>query len=476
MSAPADASAPPCAALFPARAERARVDDWLTRELLAADERIARGPVMPTLDMQRFARELARYDFREGQPLDTVLAWTLQQLEHGLVHLNHPRYFGLFNPAPNYPSQCADRIAAVFNPQLASSGTSPVGVALEAHVLRAFAQRAGMPAGSTGHFTTSGSEANYTALICALTHASGRFGSEGVRAFEAPLAIYASGDCHPGWLKIAHQCGIGRAALRAIETDAQGRLRAEALAQALARDRAAGVLPVMIVATAGTSLAGMIDPLAHCGQLAREQRVWYHVDAAWGGAALCSPRLQGLLAGTELADSLSIDAHKWLATTMCCGMFLCAHPQVASEAFRVTADFMPSTLASVDPYLNSVQWSRRFLGLRLFLSLAAAGWEGYAAHLERAVALIDAVRERLTTRGWTVVNDSPLAVLCVRPPAGAPPVREIVRRVLASQRAWVAATQLAGQEVVRICATHGASTLADAEAVVQELASASENG
>src|SRR4029077_4879111 len=103
-----------------------------------------------------------------------------------------------------------------------------------------------------------------------------------------------------------------------------------------------------------------------------------------------------------------------------------------SAAFKVAAEFMPSSVTALDPYLNTVQWSRRFLGLRLFLSLAAAGWEGYATHVERAAAVTAAVRERLVARGWQVANDSQLAVLCVTPPPGFAPIRELVKRVLGS--------------------------------------------
>ena len=126
-------------------------------------------------------------------------------------------------------------------------------------------------------------------------------------------------------------------------------------------------------------------------------------------------------------------------------------------------------VGALDPYLNSVQWSRRFMGLKLFLALAAAGWQGYAAHVERAVAVIARVKAQLIARGWTAVNDSQLAVLCVVPPPGYPEVREVVRRVLASGRAWVAATQFAGHDVVRICATHGEIAAADVDELVAAL-------
>jgi glutamate/tyrosine decarboxylase-like PLP-dependent enzyme len=468
----ADRIAPPVAALFPDRATREKVEDRLTRELAAALERVLKGPVVPDIDMAELQRDLATFDFAQPRPLEAVIDWAIGRLEHGTVHMTHPRYFGLFNPPANFPSQCADRISGAFNPQLASSGSSPAPVAIEQHVIRAIALRAGLPEDSAGHFTTNGSEANYTALVCALTRADARFADEGVRAFHGPVAMYTSRECQPAWHKIAHQAGIGRAALRLIATDGTGRMDARALADAVREDRRHGTVPVLISATAGTTGAGMVDPLEPCATIARENNVWYHVDAAWGGAALCSERLRGELEGTELADSLTIDAHKWLATTMGCGMFIVREPAILSEAFRAGAEFMPSSAAGIDPYLNSVQWSRRFMGLRLFLSLAAAGWQGYGAHVERAVAVIDAAKARLLAKGWSIANDSRLAILCALPPAGSPPIREIVRNVLTSGRAWVAVAKLEGRDVVRICATHGEITLADIDELVAALEAA----
>lgn len=463
---------PPVAALFPERAAREQVEDRLTRALADAAERVLAGPVMPDIDMAEFRRDLATFDFAEPRPLDELIEWAIGRLEHGTVHMTHPRYFGLFNPPASFPAQVADRISGAFNPQLASSGSSPAPVAIEQHVIRAFAERAGLPAESNGHFTTSGSEANYTALVCALTRAHPRFAEEGVRAFPGPVAMYTSRECQPAWHKIAHQSGIGRAALRLIATDGSGRMDARALAEAVSEDRRKGIVPVLISTTAGTTGAGMVDPLAACAAIAREGNIWHHVDAAWGGAALCSERLRGELAGIELADSVTIDAHKWLATTMGCGMFITRDPRITSEAFRVGAEFMPSSASSIDPYLNSVQWSRRFMGLRLFLSLATAGWQGYGAHVERAAEVIASVESRLVARGWTVVNDSRLAILCVLPPEGSAPVKEIVRRMLASGRAWAAVAKLEGQDVVRICATHGETSMEDVETLVAALEAA----
>ena len=129
-------------------------------------------------------------------------------------------------PAPNFPAQCADRITSPFNPQLASSASSPVPVALEA---TSYARSHAAPdcrPGAAGHFATGGSEANYTALVCAMTRAHPRFARDGVRAFAGPVRFYTSRECHIAWLKIAHQAGVGRDALRLIDTDGRGRMDA----------------------------------------------------------------------------------------------------------------------------------------------------------------------------------------------------------------------------------------------------------
>ncbi len=303
----ADAELRPVAALFPPRDESEHWDGLLTQMLLGAAARVTDGAVTPTFDRDRFRRELAGFDFTTPHPTEALFSWVIAQLEHGVTHMTHPRYFGLFNPAPTFPAQCADRIAAAFNPQLATSTTSPAAVAIEAHVIRAVAERAGLPTGSAGHFTTGGAEANYTALICALTRAHADFAAQGARAFAGPPVFYVSHASHLAWFKIAHQAGIGRDAVRLVATDGSGRLEVDALAEAVAADRTTGRVPVMIAATAGTTNAGMIDPLAECAAIARQNGLWYHVDAAWGGALIASDRMRAVLRGMEQAE---LDHHR----------------------------------------------------------------------------------------------------------------------------------------------------------------------
>jgi len=455
--------------LFPVSKARKRLDDFLARELSKATERVVRGSVTPTFDLSTFRKELGEFDFADPRPMDEVLSWVISQMEHGLVHVTHPRYFGLFNPAPTFPARCADRIAAEFNPQLATSTTSPAAVEIESHVIRAVARRAGFPEHAAGHFTTGGAEANYTALICALTQANSRFAAEGARVFSGPPTFYVSRESHLAWLKIAHQAGIGRDAARLVATDGHGRMDARALASAVKADHARGHVPIMIAATAGTTNAGMIDPLGACAEIARLRGIWYHVDAAWGGAAIASERLRHSLAGIEEADSITIDGHKWFATTMGCGMFITKRASSLASVFHVTSDFMPSNIPNFDPYVTSMQWSRRFLGLRLFLSLAAAGWEGYANHVERSIALTEMLKQKLLALGWTIANDSTLAVLCIEPPASRGTARSVVDRIRSAGRVWVSLATFEEREIIRACLTHGETSPADITALVSAL-------
>jgi glutamate/tyrosine decarboxylase-like PLP-dependent enzyme len=437
--------------------------------LFAAEQHVIDGPVAPLRVKAELPSGLDEFDFQTPIELGKLLKWTVATLEKGLVHLTHPRYLGLFNPAPTFPAQCADRIAAAFNPQLASAATSPAAVEIEAHVTRALANRAGLGAGAGGHFTSGGSEANGTAILCALTRIVPGFAASGSRAFIGPPVFYISQDSHLAWIKLAHQAGIGRDAARQIPTDGRGVMSMKALETTIREDKAQGRVPFMIAATAGTTNAGMVDPLYECAEIARREGLWYHVDAAWGGAVIASPRLRHQVTGIDAADSVTMDGHKWFCTTMGCGIFLTPHLQFLTTVFDVQTNFMPSHTPGFDPYLMTAQWSRRFSGLRLFLSLAAGGWEAHATHVERCVSLAMIFAASISSRGWRVLNTPGLAVVCAAPPDNDVPVSKIVGRVIDSGRAWVSVAKFEGQEAVRVCITNGRTTQDDIIEVISAL-------
>jgi glutamate/tyrosine decarboxylase-like PLP-dependent enzyme len=456
-------------ALFPDPRDQKLLEDSLSEMLAEMHVQMRSGSVAPDFDARKFSEELSDFDFTTPVPLEKLLPWVIARMRNGNVQITHPRYFGLFNPAPAAPSLLAERIVASFNPQLASASMSPGAIALEAHVIVQIARRVGLPMDSAGHFTNGGSEANFTALICALTELNPAFSQNGARAFRVPPAIYISRDAHPSWLKIAHQAGIGRLAVRIVETDGHGRMSSDALRSTVAGDIDNGVMPVMVVGTAGTTVAGMVDPLADCANIANEAGAWFHVDAAWGGGAIASSHTRVQLAGIELADSVTIDAHKWFSATMPCGMFISRRSGVLNRVFGTSVPSMPAGGSPQDPSANSVLWSRRFSGLRLFMNLSVAGWQGYAQHVEHTLTLINLLRTSLEATQWKTANPDALGVLCVTPPDGFKPVQKIVEDIVASGQVWISAATFEGAEVVRICVPNGRTEAQDIDTLVEIL-------
>jgi glutamate/tyrosine decarboxylase-like PLP-dependent enzyme len=220
------------------------------------------------------------------------------------------------------------------------------------------------------------------------------------------------------------------------------------LRASISADRQNARVPFFVAATAGTTNAGMFDPLEDCNLIAHREGLWLHVDAAWRGAGLMSPRVKDGLAGMRAADSVTIDAHKWFAVPMGAGMFLCRDNELLSDTFHVSTGYMPTTEAAVDPYTHSVQWSRRFIGLKMFLSLACLGWEGYRAHIEHALDMSNELRTLIAGNG-----DGPLTVICFTGEQHDTDPIAIAEHVVASGNAWISMAQFEGKRVLRACIT-----------------------
>jgi aromatic-L-amino-acid decarboxylase len=387
---------------------------------------------------------------------------------------------------PDRGGIAGELLAAGVNPQLAAWSHAPAAAETEQHVLGFIAARLGLPAAAlAGNVTTGGAEANLTAVLLALTHAFPAYATHGLRGLDAQPVFYASAESHLAWVKIAHATGLGRDVLRLVAVDEQLRLDVDELARLVAADRAAGHRPFLIVGTAGTTGAGALDPLGPLADLAAEQGAWFHADAAWAGAIALSDRLRPLLAGVERADSVTVDAHKWLSVPMGAGMILTCHADTLAQTFRLTTAFMPTAVddAAADPYTTSLQWSRRFAGLKIFLALAVAGRTGYAAQIERDTALGDHLARRLADEGWELVNDTPLPVVCfsdpatrtLDPQAASDWHARIAERVLADGHAWISAARLADRPALRACITSYRTTAHDVDQLVTALASARRN-
>jgi aromatic-L-amino-acid decarboxylase len=446
------------------------VFDEIQAEFARAEKDIEQGPIFPNVTAEEIRSYLAsRYDFSKTMALDEVVADAERMLQTWQVQVTHPRYFGLFNPSVTLASVIADTLVAMYNSQLANWRTSPAGNEIERHTLGWLAAKFGLPADTLATFTSGGTEANLSAITVALTKAFPSYGENGLRHLEAAPTIYLTEEAHNGYNKLAHMTGLGRRSLRIVATDSHLKMDLADLKKRVAEDRSNGFAPFMVIATAGTTAAGIIDPLPEVGRFCQEEGLWFHVDAAWGGAAILSPNLRHYLAGIEAADSITCDAHKWFSVPMGCGMFFCRHRANVAEAFRADVSYMPGKGSGpvFDPYTTSVQWSRRFIGLKLFLALAHHGESGQIEMIEHQTRMGHVLRESLIASGWNVVNQTPLPLICFT--RNGLVISEFLAALREHQIAWMSEAQLDGTPVVRACITSFRTTEADVHWVVNEM-------
>jgi aromatic-L-amino-acid decarboxylase len=445
------------------------VIDKLRSDFARIESQIAMGPVVPCVTPEEIRSYLtSRYNFKKTMALEEVIADVEQMLQTWQVQVTHPRYFGLFNPSVTLASVVADTLVAMYNPQLANWRTSPAGNEIERHTLSWLSAKFGLPADASASFTSGGSEANLSAVVVALTHAFPDYGENGLRHLAAPT-IYLTEEAHHGYNKIAHMTGLGRRALRIVASDSHLKMDLSDLKRKVAEDRRDGFVPFMVIGTAGTTAAGVIDPLPEIGGFCREENLWFHVDAAWGGAAVISPNLAHHLAGIESADSITCDAHKWFSVPMGAGMFFCRHRDAVAEAFRAEVSYMPKKPdgSPEDPYTTSAQWSRRLIGLKLFLALAQLGESGYVEMIDHQAQMGHVLRDALKSSGWRIVNTTPLPLVCfTREGLDTARFLSLLRE---HQIAWMSEANLGGTPVVRACITSFKTTEADIHWVVGEM-------
>lgn len=427
-------------------------------------------PVTPRLSGSDLDERVTAYDFGRPRALAESIEDVADLLEQGSLHATHPRYFGLFVPGVAAAGVAADALAAVYNPQLGSYWHGPAAAHVERRALAFFRERIGLPDTAYGVFATGGSEANLTGVLAGLAAAFPRFAEDGVGA--ARPTLYVSDQAHDSFVKVARTVGLGARAVRHVPSDGRQRLRPDALATALARDRARGETPFLVVATVGTTGTGAVDPVPAIADLCARERLWLHVDAAWGGLALLSDALRPHAAGIERADSVTWDAHKTLPVPMGAGMSFVRDRRFTERVFSVSTAYVPDAHADEpDAYQQTLQWSRRFIGLKVFLTLATLGREGVARLVDGQAATADLLRSALVAAGFTVANDSPLPVVCFHDgDAGPERTSALVRAVVAEGAVWISEVRLPdGRRWLRACVTNADAGPEDVQALVDAL-------
>jgi aromatic-L-amino-acid decarboxylase len=389
--------------------------------------------------------------------LDLAAELVLGQMQH----VSHPRYFARV-PGPSSPvGALADALAAGMNAIATSAAGSPGPTALELVVLDWLAELLGMPAGTEGILLSGGSLSSLTAFA---TARQARIGGH-----DPAATVYLSTQTHASLPRALRVLGFADDRIRVLETDDAFRLPVEAVAAAIAADRAAGLRPFCLVATAGTTNTGAVDPLPALADLAESEGLWLHVDGAYGAPAALTDRGRALMPGLERADSLAVDPHKWLFAPIEVGALLVRHPGALEAAFANDPEYLRDTVGTMVSFRDrGPQLTRGSRALKLWLTIKAFGVGAIREGIERGMANGDRAEAALrATPGWEIVTPAQLAIVTFaheRVPAA-----ELAARAVADGFAVPSSTVLRGRGVLRLCLLNPRTTDGDIDATVARL-------
>jgi aromatic-L-amino-acid/L-tryptophan decarboxylase len=324
-------------------------------------------------------------------PLESLIN-DCREIIDGSRHNGHPRFFG-YVASPSTPvGAFADLLASSLNASVTSWRSSPAATQIEQTVVRWLGALIGYDEDARGLLTSGGSLANLTALLIAHRSQSPASISEtGIQNSGPRMTIYASDQVHFSIIKAADILGLGHESVRLIPTDDQFRVETAALRSAMERDREQGSKPFCVVGSAGTAATGAIDSLSDLAAIARDYDLWFHVDGAYGAPAAMIAERKPMFAGMEMANSVSLDPHKWLYTPVDCGCLLFRDAGVARQAFMTEADYVKvlefANLESFAFWDYGIELSRRFRALKVWLTLKYYGATRLAAAISDDIEL-----------------------------------------------------------------------------------------
>jgi aromatic-L-amino-acid decarboxylase len=421
--------------------------DWVQAYL----ENIRDLPVAARVAPGDIAARMPAAPPARGEPLEAVLADIDELLLPGVTHWNHPGFFGYFATTSSEPGIAGELLAAALNSNGMLWRTCPALTELELVATRWLAGLLALPEWF-GLINDTASSSTLTALAAARHRADPEARTRGV-AGGPPLAVYASEEAHSSVDKAVLTLGLGTASLRRIPTDAAFRMDPGALADRMRADAAAGVRPMAVVATVGTTVTTSIDPVAAVAELCAAHGAWLHVDGAYGAAAAAVPELRWVLDGAERADSLVVNPHKWLFVPVDCSVLYLRDPEATRAAFSVVPDYLRSGEDTPNLMDYGVALGRRFRALKLWMVLRCLGTDRIVAalreHVRLAGLLVSWVQE---DPSFTLAAPAPLSVVNLRcTPPGTDPeeqdrrTRATVEAVNATGLAYLSAATIGGR-------------------------------
>lgn len=390
-----------------------------------------------------------------------VLRLAVQALLGFMNHADHPLNFARV-PGPSNPvGVLGDMLVTGLNATAMSAAGHPGATAFELLVLDWLAELIGFPSGGEGVLLSGGSVSSLTAFAVA-RHAK--------LGHHDPAAVaYLSEQTHTSMARALRVLGFADDRVRTLPIDDGFRLQPDVLDDAAKADRAAGLRPFCVVATAGTTNTGAVDPLGALADVAADHGIWLHVDGSYGAPAAITPRGAELLSGIERADSLTLDPHKWLFTPYEIGVLLVREPGALSSTFHVSPEYLRDLLAGgINLRDRGPQLTRSTRAVKLWMTLKTFGADAIRAGVEHGILLAERAEARLrATPGWRIVTPAQMAVVTFaheRVPAG-----ELVARADADGRVAPSSTLLRGDSVLRLCTINPRTSFDEIEFVVDRL-------
>ncbi len=413
----------------------------------------------------------------DGCDFDDLMSFLRERVFPYHAREPHPHFMGYIPSSPTFPAVLGDWMAAGYNffagVWTVASGPNQI----ELTVLDWFRAWLGMPQGTSGLLTSGGSTATLTAVVAA------RHAADASAEKSARLTLYTSEQAHSSVQRAAWIAGIPRGNVRSIATDDRYRMREDALRRAIADDRAAGFTPFLVVASAGTTNTGAVDPLHAIADLCAAEQLWMHVDAAYAGFAALTRQGATALDGLGRADSVTLDPHKWLFVPFECGCLLARDPRTLEEAFSVHPEYLTDVRAR-DQDVNFAdygeQLTRSSHALKIWLSVQYFGVSEIREAIARGIHRAE-YAERLfaANHDFEILSPAQFGVVCFRArPADldAPALDalndRINARVNATGRFLISSTKLRGRFSLRLCTHVHRMTDADIDEVYEAIVEA----
>ena len=355
------------------------------------------------------------------EPLETILADYTRLIEPNATHWQHPGFLAYFATTASGPGILGEMLTAAIGQNAMLWRTSPIGTELEEVVVDWLRQALGLPDGFDGLLTDTASTSTLIALAAAREaaglHAAER-GLAGRTDLGAGLRVYASAEAHSSVDKACMTLGLGRASLVRIPTNDQYEMLPAALAESIAADRSAGLRPIAVVATVGTTSSTSVDPVAEIEQIAHREALWLHVDSAYAGAVAMLPDRRAAFAGWERADSIVVNPHKWLFTPLDASLLLTRRMVDLRAAFSLLPEYL-RTLDRATPVRDyneyTPQLGRRFRALKLWIQLRWFGLDGLRRRIERHLELAAAFAAAVDADpDWERLAPVPFSTVCFR--------------------------------------------------------------